>query len=175
MDNFKWKSLAIGVLLLACATIFGFSQLFQGQYAQMEALVTTPDLQQEDLLNPILYPNARLVKQTDSSDSLSDYYFETEDSPEAVMSYLFDQLQAQGWKYINSENGNTTNILREEDLNFSYERTICQQDSCYVLSAYRISLSASPASRSGITSIAYRFSRVTYIEDVLYDREWSLQ
>lgn len=172
MNRFKWKSLAIAMLLLSCATILGFAWLFQQQYAHLNSLVATAELQKENLITAILYPNSRLIKQEAAFTNYSEYYFETEDSPEAVRLYLFNRLQEQGWQFSD---------WNEEWMDFAYRRTHCMlqiaEISCYRFGASSVYVSADREPGSNITTIYYKIDRIKIFEEenIKNYREWSVQ
>lgn len=170
MGRITWKALAFGVLLLSCATIFGFLWLVQRQHAQLESLAANPELSQEDLLSSISYPNSHFLKEETPSFNITEYYFETEDDPETVMFYLFDRLQEQGWLFSG---------WYEEGISFSYDQMLCEQQiaklECYDFPSSGIHVSAYRERGDNITTIYLRFESVQMFEGPMYSRAWSIQ
>lgn len=164
MGRLRWKALAIGVLLLGCATIFGFSQLFQQQSEDLESLLVNPAFQRDDLLNSILYPNSHLLKQEELSPTITEYYFESEDSPELVMAYLFDRLQAQGWLYSG---------WFEDGMSFNHDRADCKQQMaelhCYTSPSSGIHVSAQRERGASTTGIYFRIESVKQVDTFMND------
>ncbi len=170
MGRITWKTLTVGILLLGCVTVFGFSGLFQRQLDQLESLATNVGSQREDLLSSISYPNAHLLKEEELSATVTEYYFEAEDEPEVVMHYLFDRLQEQGWLF---------NVWNEEGISFSYDRTVCEQQivklECYDFPASGIYVSAQRERGDSTTTIYFRFESIHLFEGPMYHRVWSVQ
>lgn len=162
MGRITWKALAFGLLLFGCATIFGFSWLFQRQQAQLESLAANPKLSQEDLLSSISYPNSHFLKEESSSFNITEYYFETEDDPETVMLYLFDHLQQQGWLFNN---------WLEDGISFSYNQTLCEQQitklECYDFPSSGIYVSAHRERGASTTGIYFRLESLKLVDSFI--------